>query len=161
MRILPVVFLALAVAACGSRESAAPVVDATSPPARTVSSELPAGAKASSQVLEMRKIAGVWRSAPGVLSDGPARTIQLEIAFDRSFSMTLWGKDPKGPGQAVFARQAGRIGSVPGGFAGSAAPGPRSPLSVLATWSAKGPEDGRIVLTSPKGDKVLLRRSGN
>ncbi len=162
MRIQYALVVASMLAGCGSGapDAASPPAGGDATPRRTVSSELPAGARASSDVLEMRRLAGVWRSSPGALPGAAGRTLQLEIAFDRSFDMTLWGKDPKGSGEAVFARQSGRIGNVAGGFAGSASSPARSALSSFSTWSATAPRDGAIVVSSG-GHRVLLRRSGN
>lgn len=148
---------------CGG-DGAGPTGKADRPagdPKRSVSSDLPKGVKPSASVLEMRKIAGVWRSAPGAIEGSPKQSLQLEMAFDRSFSMTLWGRDPKGAGEAVFARQAGRFGETGGGIAGSASKAAPSAISFLSSWSLRADRDGAMVLTPPGGRGIVLRRIAN
>jgi hypothetical protein len=134
---------------------------ASGEPKRSVSSELPKGVKPSASVMEARKIAGVWRSSPGALSEAPKQLVQLEIAFDNSFTMTLWGKDPKASGEAVFARQSGRIGRTSTGIAGSTSGAKPSGLARLASWSAAFDRDGLLILSPSGGGSVPLRRTGN
>jgi hypothetical protein len=162
MRIITALVLALALAGCGghgSQEKQAAPKDADSK--RSVTAELPKGVKPASDVLRMRALSGVWKSAPGVLPDAPKETVQLEIAFDRSFTMTLWGKDPKGQGDAVFARQSGKIGIVKDGIAGSATDVRPSALKQFATWTANDAGDGSFTLSAASGLQVALRRVGN
>ncbi len=128
---------------------------------RSVSSELPKGVKPSNEVLETRKIAGVWRSVPGVLADAPKQTVQLEIAFDRTFTMTLWGKDPKANGEAVFARQSGKIGQTKDGIAGSTSGAKPSGLRSLASWSAVLSKEGVMTLSPSGAAPIEMRRVGN
>jgi len=128
---------------------------------RSVSSELPKGVKPSASVMEARKIAGVWRSSPGALAEAPKQMVQLEIAFDNSFTMTLWGKDPKAAGEAVFARQSGKFGRTASGIAGSTSGAKPSGLVRLASWSAAFDKDGLLILSPSGGGSIPLRRTGN
>ena len=128
---------------------------------RSVTESLPKGAKPSSEVLELRKISGVWRSAPGVLADAPGQILQMEFAFDKSFSMTLWGKDPKSSGEAVFARKSGKFVMTEGGITGSSSDTKPSVLKAVGSWTAKNIQSGSMTLSGPSGSPVinLLKKS--
>lgn len=163
MRSIVVLPLIVLLSACGGSadRKAGNVAADPDQPKRSVSSELPKGVKPSNEVLEARKIAGVWRSAPGVLETAPKQTVQIEIAFDKTFTMTLWGKDPKGSGQAVFARQSGRLGRTRDGIAGSTSDAKASALRSLASWSASLDKQGVMVLNPSGGRRIELRKTGN
>jgi len=165
MRLTAALTSLVLLAACGgSGDAGKAKTDAARPSEatrRSVSSELPKGVKPSASVMETRKIAGVWRSYPGALSEAPKQLVQLEIAFDNSFTMTLWGKDPEGAGEAVFARQSGKIGRTSSGIAGSTSGAKPSGLVRLASWSAAFDKDGLLVLSPSGGGSIPLRRTGN
>jgi hypothetical protein len=156
---LVVTLLALALVGCRSEKRGEDHGAARS--VRSESSGLPRGVSPSAEVLRMRRIAGVWRSAPGALSQAPGQVVQVETAFDRSFQMTLWGRDPKDGAGAVFARQSGRFGLVGDDVAASASGAVRGVLASLATWRGRLRADGAMTLSPSTGAPLLLRRTAN
>ncbi|MFZ3481659.1 hypothetical protein [Sphingomonas sp. 3-13AW] len=161
MRIVALLPLVILVSACGGATEAEKKTETVSEKGQSVTADLPQGVKPSAEVLATRKISGVWRSAPGVLQDAPEQIVQLEIAFDKSFMLTLWGKDPKSSGEAVFARAAGKIGNTKDGIAGSVVDSKPSGLSKISTWSAKLREDGVMLFHPSGGSPLELTRIAN
>ena len=129
--------LGFALSSCGGE---APVAKPKTKAPNAVARDLPDGVKPSADVMRDRTVAGTWRSSKGVLKDQPDAIVQIEIADDQSWFMTLRAPG-KGP---VFASLQGKAGWSGQSLTGSASSPKPSPLLPFSTWSATPPSKGTI-----------------
>lgn len=125
---------------CGSE---APKAKAPVKVVNPVARDLPDGVKPSAEVMKDRTVSGIWRSAKGVLKDQADAIVQIEIADDQSWLMTLRAPG-KGP---VYASLQGKAGWTGDGLSGSADRPKPSPLLPFSTWSAKPPSKGALIVS--------------
>lgn len=156
MRLLLSSFGILALlSACGSE---APKPKASTKAVNPVARDLPDGVKPSAEVMKDRTVAGIWRSAKGVIKDQSDAIVQIEIADDQSWLMTL--RVPgKGP---VYASLQGKAGWTGDGLSGSASRPKPSPLLPFSTWSAKSPSKGTLTIApvTTKGTPIAFVYAG-
>lgn len=113
---------------------------------RSVSEGLPAGVKPDPLILKTRRVAGVWKSSPGLFADIPESSVEISLANDGGYQLFLKGKNKRG--SVVLARHEGRYGTIKDGFAGSAIDPKSSPLNSLKSWTLSMPKRGQAVLSS-------------
>lgn len=157
-----IAMLALGLASCGKGG------EEKKPEAKTAGSDqgitlekamigAPKGSKP--EVIRMQKVAGNWRSMPGVFQNKD-ESLLLTLSNDNKYTVEVRGLSPDGKMESVNVQARGGITWTKEGLLEGAGPGARPPIAGLSKWTASFPSNETMTLKGADGKIYSLSYKG-